>query len=147
MNRIWYVFVIGIAFIIIGLNKGRYLNQFNTSEQISFIIDSVYNANGRKLFPDYRAIGKIEGIGKTYSIEIFEDEYLHLKPKNILKVFKSIKGNNHFIYIEKYNESMPLLNLFGILCKLNFITQLLYNLLSENHQGHRFEYYYLTTLS
>jgi len=97
------------------------------SRHRSSLFSAIYNLNGRKIFPEYVAVGSISNSETPVVIDIYEKQFRRLKPGALVDVYHlTWSKRSPWVNAEKIEESKPIMNIFGLAFSWHFILGLLF---------------------
>jgi len=119
-------FIVGAFWIGEGIYRGNKYFPLLNSKPENLVVSTILNRNGRRILPDYVAIGKIESIESPITVSIFKDQFRRLKSGDSMKVYRL---NSHdpiqWLNSDKLDESKPIFNLIGFHFTWHFVAGVL----------------------
>jgi hypothetical protein len=122
----------GSIMITEGINRGL-LYKYVNEKDIKYMTVTNLSTREDMFFTVYEAIGIVDTTNDKVHVDIFSDEYKacefalnnHFKPTMKVLSTNTNNSNVQYVYVGKYNESKPIINLFGFYFSWHLIPGLL----------------------
>jgi hypothetical protein len=119
--------LVGIFWICDGLNRGFTYTPLLRQKPQEMVVSALQNLNGRRILPNYVAIGSVSNYESPIAIEIFQDQFRHLKPGAPVDVYLLESPKKRlWVNAEKLEESKPIMSVFGLSFSWHFIAGILF---------------------
>jgi hypothetical protein len=109
------VLLVGVYLMYQGVYRGTKFWPLLTQKPERLIISEVLNRNGRRILPDYVAIGNLEGDLSKASVPLFQDQFDKLSPGARMDVYRlESKSHTEWVSVATLEESKPMFNALGL---------------------------------